>query len=62
MSFSEVLGHAKQGDELYMEEVWQMYRPFILKKSLVNGIFDEDLYQELSLELVKSIRNFKQAA
>ena len=62
MSFTEMLVRAKQGEEVYMEKVWTMYRPLIIKKSLVNGIFDEDLYQELSVELVKSIRNFRVAA
>lgn len=30
------------------------------ERRLINGVFDEDLYQELIVEVLKSIRNFKQ--
>ena len=59
MSFDELLFRAKAG---YMDakvEIFAMYRPLVIKYSLVNRIFDEDLYQELAVELMKCIRYFR---
>ena len=39
-------------------EIFAMYRPLLIKYSLVNRRFDEDLYQELAVELMKCIRYF----
>jgi len=46
-------------DKQAIEQIVEMYRPLLIKNALVNGIFDEDLYQELTLELLKCIRYFK---
>ena len=35
------------------------HRPLLFKESCVNGIFDEDLFQELSATLIHCIRMFK---
>jgi len=35
------------------------YRPLLVKESICNGFFDEDLYQELCITLVNCIRNFR---
>ena len=40
-------------------EIFAMYRPLLIKYSLVNRRFDEDLYQELAVELMKCIRYFR---
>ena len=42
-----------------MEEIFRMYRPLLIKNSMDNNMFDEDLYQELSATLLNCIRNFK---
>lgn len=59
MEFEEVLFQAKMNDKQAIEQIVEMYRPLLIKNALVNGIFDEDLYQELTLELLKCIRYFK---
>lgn len=59
MEFEEVLFRAKMNDKQAIEQIVEMYRPLLIKNVLVNGIFDEDLYQELTLELLKCIRYFK---
>lgn len=59
MSFEEILFLAKHGDEKAMEIIIEMYRPLMIKYSIVNGIFDEDLFQELMLETVRAIRYFQ---
>lgn len=59
MEFEEVLFRAKMNDKQAIEQIVEMYRPLLIKNALVNGIFDEGLYQELTLELLKCIRYFK---
>ncbi len=59
MNFEELLFRAKQGDEESKEKILDMYRPLLIKNSLVNGIFDEDLYQELVVETLKCIQYFR---
>ena len=59
MNFKELLYRARQGDEDAILEIFEMYRPLLIKNALVEGIFDEDLYQELTAELLKCIRYFR---
>ena len=59
MSFDELLFRAKSGDMEAKTEIFAMYRPLLIKNALVNGRFDEDLYQELAVELMKCIRYFR---
>ena len=59
VEFEEILFRAKMNDKQAIEQIVEMYRPLLIRNALVNGIFDEDLYQELTLELLKCIRYFK---
>lgn len=59
MDFEEVLFRAKQGKETAIEQILTMYRPMLVRNSLVNGEFNEDLYQELVVEVLKCIQYFK---
>ena len=45
---------------LNYEEILNMYRPLIMKESIVNGLFDEDLFQEQCIILNKCIKKFKE--
>ena len=58
MSFELLLQQAKKGDKEAQEEIYQMYRPLLIKNSMDNNVFDEDLYQELSATLINCIRKF----
>ena len=58
MSFKELLTRAKAGDEQSKEKVFLMYRPLLFKESCVFDVFDEDLFQELSMTLLHCIRMF----
>lgn len=49
MNFKDLLLRAKDGDQQAKEEIFLMYRPLLFKESCVNGIFDEDLFQELTV-------------
>lgn len=59
MNFEELLFRANQGEIMAIQQILEMYRPLLLKHAMINGVFDEDLYQELTVEVLKCIRNFK---
>lgn len=59
MSFEELLFRAQQDDQDAVMQILNMYRPLLIKNSLINGVFDEDLYQELVIEVLKCIRYFR---
>lgn len=44
------------------ESLLEMFTPLLRSKSYLNGIFDEDLYQELTLAFIKSVNKFKQSS
>ncbi|MGN0482742.1 MAG: helix-turn-helix domain-containing protein [Lachnospiraceae bacterium] len=60
MNFEEVLLRAQMGDQEAILQILKMFRPLLIKNSLINGRFDEDLYQELSIEVLKGIRNYRE--
>lgn len=48
----------KDGREFAAAEILNLYSPLLLKESLIGGIFDEDLYQELCITLLNCINKF----
>ena len=59
MNFYELLILAKSGDELANERILSMYKPLLTKESILNGMLDEDLYQELCIQLFLCIKKFR---
>ena len=59
MEFEELLEAARQGDLKSQEEIIKMYRPLLMKNSMERNVFDEDLYQELSITLLNCIMKFR---
>lgn len=59
MNFKDILLQAQASRETAMEELLTRYRPLLVKESVYNGVFDEDLYQELCLILLKCIHSFR---
>ena len=59
MNFECLLLSAKAGNENAITTILQMYRPLLLKYAIIYGVLDEDLYQELSIILLKAIKLFK---
>ena len=57
--FKNLLLRAKENDHAAFSEILAMYRPLLLKESIINGSFDEDLYQELCLTLLCCVRKIK---
>lgn len=59
MTFKELMLRCKENDKAAVDEMLTMYRPLLLKESITDGIFDEDLYQELCLTLLTCVRIFR---
>ena len=59
MNFEKVLMQAKVGDSDAILEIIEMYKPLLIRNAIVNGRFDEDLYQELVSELLQCIQRFR---
>lgn len=59
MNFYELLILAKSGDDLANEKILAMYQPLLTKESVIDGVWDEDLYQELCIQLFLCIRKFR---
>lgn len=58
MDFRELLQRAKSGEKEAQEDIFLMYRPLLLNHAMINGCFDEDLFQELSKTLLICIQKF----
>lgn len=59
LNFKELIIRAKRGEKSAIEELLEMYRPLLTKESIVEGVFDEDLYQELCYRFVQCIDKFE---
>ena len=59
MNFERLLLKAKEGNADAVLKILEIYKPLLIKNAIVNGRFDEDLYQELTAELLKCIRYFR---
>lgn len=59
MNFEILLQQAKEGNQSAILEIVEMYKPLLIKNAIVDGIFDEDLYQELIKVLLLCIKRYK---
>lgn len=59
MDFMKLLRQAKTGNEPAIAEIMEMYRPLLIKHSIIDSSYDEDLFQELSITLLKCIIQFR---
>lgn len=58
MNFIELLIAAKQGREAAIEELLGRYKNLLRKYSVINGVFDDDLYQEQCMVFMHCINVF----
>lgn len=58
MDFKQLLIQAKAGNQRCIEALLNMYKPLLIKNAIIAGRFDEDLYQELCITIIKSIYRF----
>ncbi len=59
MKFRDLLLWAKAGDQAAICAILEMYKPLLLKESIVSGVLDEDLYQELCMTVIHCIEKFR---
>ena len=58
MNFTDLLTEAKT-NPVGAGRLIEMYRPMLTKAAIVDGVFDEDLHQELVLVLLRCVRSFR---
>lgn len=58
MEFEELFIRARQSDKEAILNIVEMYRPLMIKYAKVNGVVDEDLYQELVYCILSCIMSF----
>ena len=58
MTFQTILIAAQAGNQAAQERIVELYKPFLTKEAVVDGVFDEDLFQELCEVLLHCIRNY----
>ena len=58
METETLLCLAKMGDKKAKEELFLQYRPLLLSRSMIEGRFCEDLFQELSITFLRCIDGF----
>lgn len=59
MEFKELIIRAKRGENSAQEQLLELYKPLLSKEAIVDGVFDEDLYQELCLRFIRCIDKFE---
>ena len=59
MSFVTLLRKAQKNEQDAMEQLLMMYQPLLMKEAIVNGVLNEDLYQELCIVFVRYVRQFQ---
>ena len=62
MNFERLLLKAKEGNAGNADavlKILEIYKPLLIKNAIVNGRFDEDLYQELVSTLLQCIQRFQ---
>lgn len=59
MNFRQLMERAKDGDSTAVTELLQMYRPLLLKESILDNRLDEDLFQEFCLVFLRCIEKFR---
>ena len=59
MSFERLLLQATEGNADAVLEILEIYKPLLIKNAIVNGRFDEDLYQELVRTWLQCIQRFQ---
>jgi len=58
MLFDDLLRRAQANDGSAFERISALYEPLLRKESRVYGCFDEDLYQDQLIVLLRCIRQF----
>lgn len=58
MNFEELLRRAKASEQQAVEQLIKLYQPLMMKEAIIDGVLDEDLYQELQIVFICCIQKF----
>ena len=58
-NFKELLLWAQADDQQAKEKLLSLYQPLLMKEAVINGVFDEDVYQELCITLLTCIQRIQ---
>lgn len=58
MNFKELLSRVKDDDLRAKEILLERYKALLMKESIIDGVFGEDLYQDLCVTLLDCIHKF----
>ena len=56
--FEALLISAQLQEKDSFEELLLRYKPLLVKEAVINGVFDEDLYQEYCMVFLRCIQKF----
>lgn len=59
MNIKDLLILAKRGDSSAMETLLEAYRPLMANNAIIDGVFDEDLFQELQIVFMHCFQVFR---
>lgn len=58
MGFEELFARARKSEPQALLELIEMYRPLMIKYAKIDGVLDEDLYQEFVYRLLLCVKKF----
>ena len=59
MDFKELMTQCKRGDADALEALYLRFKPLLLKKSTLNNVLDEDLFQLQCQTLLQCVKDFR---
>ncbi len=59
MNIKDLLILAKQGDSSATETLLEAYHPLMVNNAIIDGVFDEDLFQELQIVFMHCFQVFR---
>lgn len=54
----ELLISAQTREQDGFEKLLAQYKPLLLKEAVIDGVFDEDIYQEYCMVFYRCVQNF----
>lgn len=59
MEIVKLVKKAKIKDESSINILYKKFKPLLIKNSYINNRFDEDIFEELSIEFLRCIDDFE---
>lgn len=58
MGFTDLLNDARAGDPIASEHLFKLYHPLLVREAMIDGVFDQEVYNELCAELMSAAKQF----